>query len=155
MMEEPTAKNKSTYYVLIFFTLIFVAIFICAGLFVKTEFGSGARPAPTAGAKAPVASSIAGHYIGFTTISTGICSVGSHEFALDIDEDGNVKSGYGMPADKLMGGRINPDGRIKLNFRDGGYVVRFEGDLKNGHIAGHSSVSGDKTCDIPWDLWRN
>ena len=155
MMEDPATKNKSSHYTLIFFTLIFVAIFICAGLFVKTEFGSGARPAPPAGAKAPLAAGIAGHYIGFTTISTGICSVGSHEFALDIDEDGNVKSGYGMPADKLRGGRMNPDGRLRMSFRDGGYAVSFDGEFKRGHITGHTSVSGDKTCDISWDLWRN
>jgi hypothetical protein len=155
MMEDPTSRRKSTYYTLIFFSLIFVAVFIVAGLLVKTDFGSGARPAPTTGAKPPSAADVAGHYVGFTTISTGICSVGSHEFALDIDEDGNVKSAYAMKSDKLMSGRVNPEGKLRMNFRDGGYAVSFDGELKNGHIAGHSSVSGDRTCDINWDLWRN
>jgi len=155
MMEDPTAKNRSTTYTLIIFTLIFVAIFICAGLFVKSEFGKGVTPTPTAGTRPPVAAGVAGHYIGFTTISTGICSVGSHEFVLDIDEDGTAKSGYAMKSGRLMGGRINPDGRLRMSFRDGGYAVTFDGELKHGHITGHTSVSGDKTCDINWDLWRN
>jgi hypothetical protein len=155
MIDEPTARSKRSYYALIFFSLIFVGIFICAGLFVKAEYGSGAPAKPTTGNKAPVTSDIAGHYVGYTTISTGICSVGAHEFTLDIDSEGNVKSGYGMKPDKLMGGRVNPDGRIRLNFRDGPYAVSFDGEVKSGHVAGHSSVSGDRTCDISWDLYRN
>lgn len=155
MIEEPAVKNRSSYYALILFSLVFVVIFICAGFFVKAEYGSGAPPKPTAGNKAPITSDIAGHYVGYTTISAGICSVGAHELALDIDGEGNVKSGYAMRSDKLMGGRVNPDGRIRMNFRDGSYAVSFDGEVKSGHVAGHSSVSGDRTCDISWDLYRN
>jgi hypothetical protein len=153
MIEEQTVKSKSSYYAFMFFILAFVGFLIFAGLFVKAKFDSGAQPKPTAAAKAPVTSSIAGRYIGFTTISTGICSLGAHEFVLEIDEDGNARSNYGMKPDKLMSGRINPEGRIKLSFRDGGQVIAFEGELRPGHIIGHSSVTGDKTCDISWDLW--
>jgi hypothetical protein len=155
MIEEKLAKNKSNYYALTFFSLIFIAIFICAGLFVKAEYGSGAKPKPTAGPKAPATAGMAGRYVGFTTISSGICSVGAHEFVLEIDEDGNVKSSYGMKADKLMAGRINPDGRIRLSFRDSGFVVAFEGELHSNQIYGHSTVTGDRTCDIAWELWRS
>ena len=154
MVEEKIAKNRNSYYALIFFTLVFVAIFICAGLFFRTEFSSGARPKPMTAPKASVTAAMAGRYVGYTTIMGGICSVGAHEFALELDEDGNAKSSYGMKPDKLLTGRINPDGRVKLSFRDNGFVIAFEGELHANHILGHSSVTGDRTCDIAWDLWR-
>ena len=78
----------------------------------------------------------------------------ANTFILELDEDGNAKSSYGMKPDKLLTGRINPDGRVKLSFRDNGFVVAFEGELHTNHILGHSSVTGDRTCDIAWDLWR-
>jgi len=155
MIEEKIEKNKSNFYTFIFFTLAFVGIFICAGLFVKAEFGGGVKPSSGAGPKAPVPSEIAGRYIGFTTISAGICSVGAHEFVLEIDDDDNVKSSYGMKPDKLMTGRINSSGWIKLSFRDNGFVINFEGELHAAHIIGHSTVTGDRTCNIAWDLWRS
>jgi len=158
MIAEKLEKNRNNFYVFVFFTLAFIGIFICAGLFVKAEFG-GVRSNPvvgtTASAPAPAPSEIVGRYIGFTTISTGICSVGAHEFVLEIDDNDNVKSSYGMKPDKLMTGRINSKGGIKLSFRDNGFVISFEGELHAAHITGHSSVTGDRTCDIAWDLRRS
>jgi hypothetical protein len=155
MIEEKISKNQSNYYALMFFSVIFIAIFICTGLFVKAEYGGGAKPKPVADQKALATAGMAGRYAGFTTISSGICSVGAHEFVLEIDGDGNVKSSYGMKADKLMAGRINPDGRLRLSFRDSGFVIAFEGELDANHIYGHSTVTGDRTCDIAWELWRS
>ena len=156
MIEENISKNKNSFYVFSLFTIIFIGILVYSGMFIKAEFGSGARPRPTAGAaaKPPASSEIAGRYVGYTTISTGICSVGAHELVLEIDPDGNVKSTYGMKPDKFLAGRINPEGKIRLSFRDSGTVTTFDGELHAGHIAGRSSVTGDRTCDIPWELWR-
>jgi hypothetical protein len=157
MIEERIEKNKSNFYAFSFFSLVFIAIFICAGLFVKSEFGGGVKLGLGARPKAPVPapSEIAGRYVGFTTISTGICSVGAHEFVLEIDDEDNVKSSYGMKPDKFLTGRINSAGWIKLSFRDNGFIINFEGELHAAHITGHSTVTGDRTCDITWDLWRS
>jgi hypothetical protein len=148
------AKNSGRFYVLIGFSLLFVILFIGASLFVKSEFKGGAPATKTTDAPKPV-SEIAGHYVGFTTIQTGICSVGMHELVVDIDEEGTAKTTYAMHAGRVMSGRASPDGKLKMNVRDGDTSVHFDGLIKAGHIAGHTTVSGDQTCDINWDLSRD
>jgi len=157
--EEPVpsvepAQNKGRPYVLIGFSLVFIALFIGASLMVKSKFTGGTAAPPTAETAKPV-SGLGGHYVGYTTIQTGICSVGAHEMVIDVSEDGNARTDYAMRSSKPMTGRASPDGKLKMNFRDGDYAVRFDGEIKSGHIVGHSTVSGDESCSINWDLYKN
>ncbi len=153
---ERIEKNQNKIYAFAFSTLVFIGIFIFFGLFVKAEFGGvRSRPGVRTIAPAPVRSEIAGRYIGFTTLSTGICSVGAREFVLEIGDDDNVRSSYGMKPDKVMTGRVHSNGWIQMSFRDNGFAISFEGELRDAHITGRSTVTGDRTCDIAWDLWRS
>jgi len=154
MVEVGVEKKQSKVYAFAFSTLAFIGIFIFLGLCVKAEFG-GVRSKLGAGTTAPPSSEIAGRYIGFTTLSTGICSVGAREFVLEIGDDDNARSSYGMEPDKVMTGRVHSDGRIQLSFRDNGFAISFEGVVRDAHITGRSTVTGDRTCDIAWELWRS
>lgn len=149
----PPPKSGGRYYVLIGFSVLFVGVFIGASLLVKSKFPSNAGTTKTGDAPKPVAG-VSGHYIGYTTLQTGICSVGAREFVIDIDEDGTAKSDYGVHGSRGLSGRASPDGKLRLNYRDGDYSVRFDGEIKQGHITGRSSVSGDSSCSINWDLYR-
>ncbi|HLZ65941.1 MAG TPA: hypothetical protein VKQ29_06900 [Aliidongia sp.] len=152
MIAEKAAKDSNKFYILMFSSLAFIAILICSGLFIKAEYGHGTKPPPVAAPKA--AAEIAGRYVGYTTIQTGICSIGAHELVIDIDGDGAAKSNYGMKSSRSLTGRANPDGKLKLGFRENDLTIRFEGEVHQGHITGHSFVSDDHTCDIYWDLQR-
>jgi hypothetical protein len=154
MPVEKITRNTSKFYALTFLTFVFIAILIFAGLMLKPDFGTAGKPKPAAG-QAQKAAAIAGRYVGYTTLQTGICSIGAHELVIVIDEDGNAKSSYGMKSGGSLSGRANPDGRIRLNFREDDLTIRFEGDVRPGHITGRSSVSDDHTCDIYWDLSRS
>jgi hypothetical protein len=150
MAGNPPSTKSSTALVAILAVVIIVGVLICAGLFFKSSFRTSGQPQSSG--KTKPAAGIAGHYTGYTTIQTGICSVGAHELVIDIDEDGTARSDYDMKPGSLLTGRPNPDGKLKMNYHDNGLTVRFEGEVKGGRITGRTYVSDDHTCDIYWDL---
>jgi hypothetical protein len=149
--DSPT--NSNTPLVAIISTVVIVAVVICAGFFFKSSVLSGSVPPQTTG-RSKLPPSIPGHYVGYTTLQTGICSVGAHELVIDIDQDGAARSNYDMKPGDTLTGRPNADGRLKMNFHGGDLTVRFEGEVKAGRITGRTYVSGDETCNIYWDLTK-
>ncbi|GGF28093.1 hypothetical protein GCM10011611_37640 [Aliidongia dinghuensis] len=131
----------------------FVALLVIAGLFIRRSFPAG--PAAPSSAPPKPAAAIAGRYTGYTTLQTGICSLGVHEFVLVVDENGNAKSDYAMKEGKFLTGTVAPNGKVKLAFRENGASILFDGQVQDGHITGTSSASSDRTCTIHWDLTRN
>jgi hypothetical protein len=133
----------------------FAALLVFAGLLLRHNFfPNGTTPKAESG-PAKRASTIAGHYSGYTTLQTGICSLGVHEFAIDVDENGNARSNYAMKDGKFLTGTIAPNGKVKLAFRENGVTILFNGEIQDGHITGTSSASADRTCSIYWDLAKN
>ncbi|HEV2675854.1 MAG TPA: hypothetical protein VGV37_15015 [Aliidongia sp.] len=153
MAAAKSAQTWGSYLVFALVILASIALLIFAGLFIRHSYptGSGA----TTPGNAPAAPTIAGRYAGYTTLQTGICSLGVHEFVMDVDEAGNARSDYGMKENKFLIGTIAPNGTVKLAFRENGQTILFNGKMQDGHITGTSSLNTDRTCNIYWDLSRN
>jgi len=137
---------------IVIFALIFVVFFVLAAILIKATFPelTGGQSAVTARKEVQ---ELAGHYVGFTTLRDGICSVGERQMAIDIAADGTASSTYGMTGDKVMRGHLEPNFKIALDFR-GTVETSFKGEMISGHIYGRTAVSNDPTCKITWDLYR-
>lgn len=148
------AQTVGSYLLVALIILGFIGLLVFAGLFIRQSFPTGA---PTAGTSGPpkAVSTIAGRYAGYTTLQTGICSLGVHEFVIVVDDAGNAKSDYGMKEGKFLTGQVAPNGTVKLAFRENGFTILFDGKVQDGHITGNSTVNIDRTCNIYWDLARN
>jgi len=153
MTSGKVAQTAGSYVVFALIILGLIAILVFAGLFIRRSFPTGPA-AQTAGPPKPAAA-IAGRYVGYTTLQTGICSLGVHEFVIEIDENGNARSSYAMKDGKFLTGTVAPNGRIKLGYRENGVSILFDGTIQDGHITGTSSANTDRTCSIYWDLARD